>query len=133
MKQLLFLTLALILTGCTSINVSHEGGHTMVDIANTGWYLFNIIPLASGDPDTPEDDYTCNFFDDTVNLEGNMKLLAYAIRQNNALGAKEIISYVTEENILFILAKHRVLRTSAELIPQTELIPDTSPCESALP
>ncbi len=108
--------LTLFCAGCSSVRISHEGGHTMADIANSGWFLFNVIPLASGNPAKPGNSFTCSLFSDTVTMSSNMQLLNYALEQENAVAAKDIVSYVTEENILFIVAKHKVLRTSAELV-----------------
>ena len=70
-------------TGCTSVNVSHEGGRTLVDISNSGWLLLNFIPLASGCPEHPLAHH-CKLFQNSVTLENNMKLLDYAVRREGA-------------------------------------------------
>ncbi len=141
MKKFLLISLAALLAGCTSVHMSNEGGHTMVDISNSGWFLFSLLPIASGDPLQPDNAHTCDFFDNTVTLENNMKLLDYAIESNGALHAKDIVSYVTEETILFVVAKHRVYHTSAELVmPRKPIIQQiinpfvsTNSCESVNP
>lgn len=120
MKRLLPLLAALALaSGCASVRVSSEGGHTMVDITNTGWYFLNVIPIASGDPNNPNG-HSCQFFQPTVTIENNMKLLDYAMRKHDARDFSELVSYTTDESVLFFLFKRHACHTSAELIlPET--------------
>ena len=118
MKRIVLLMAALAFGGCSSVHVSHTGKE-MVIIENTGWYLFNLIPVASGDPENPNG-HTCRIFSDTVTLESNMKLLDYAMEQENAVGVRDLTSFTTEEYVLIILLKRYVYHTSAELIKATE-------------
>ena len=115
-------------TGCTAVDVSHEGGHTLVDISNSGWLLLNFIPLASGCHEHPDARH-CKLFQNSVTLENNMKLLDYALRREGASGFGEIVSYTSDESIFVILLKHHVCHTSAELVfdPDRDL---TMPNES---
>lgn len=106
---------ALLLAGCASVRISSKGDRTMVDINNTGWYLLNLIPLASGDPHDPNG-CSCMLFRRTVTLENNMKLLDYAVRKTGADSFGSVVSYTTDESVLFILLKRHVCHTSAELI-----------------
>ncbi len=108
---------ALLLAGCASVRISSKGDRTMVDINNTGWYLLNLIPLASGDPHDPNG-CSCMLFRRTVTLENNMKLLDYAVRKTGADSFGSVVSYTTDESVLFILLKRHVCHTSAELILQ---------------
>lgn len=108
---------ALLLAGCASVRISSKGDRTMVDINNTGWYLLNLIPLASGDPHDPNG-CSCMLFRRTVTLENNMKLLDYAVRKTGAESFGSVVSYTTDESVLFILLKRHVCHTSAELILQ---------------
>lgn len=118
MKRLALLVLFAALGGCASVNICSEGGRTMVDIQNTGWYLFNFIPLASGSPDNPNG-HTCKLFRQTTTLESNMRLLDYALHQNGGYsGYDNLVSYTTDENILFILFKRLAYHSSAELIKE---------------
>lgn len=117
MKPILIALLAAT-CGCASVHMCSEGGRTMVDIQNTGWYLFNFIPLASGNPDDPNG-HTCKLFRQTTTVENNMKLLDYAIRQDGGYaGYRNLVSYTTDENVLFILFKRLACHTSAELIKE---------------
>lgn len=57
------------LSGCFSIEKAREPGNkTQVIASNYGWYLFDWIPLVSGDPD---DDWIipCTFFRDRVKMD----------------------------------------------------------------
>ena len=75
MKKLLAAALfAALFSGCSSIKICDVGGHTIAVVENSGWYLFDCIPLASGNPDNPNG-HMCRFFTNTVTLENNMKLL----------------------------------------------------------
>lgn len=129
MRGIAILLLSAGLTGCASINlcsdfqgVRVEDGHepvATVEIANSGWYLFNCLPLGSGDPDHP--DGGCRLFTDTVTLDNNLKVLAHALATTGAGGFCNLTSRVTEENYFFILVKHRIYRTSAVLLKKEEM------------
>jgi len=106
---------AALLSGCASVRICEQGDRTMVDITNTGWYLLNLIPLASGDPHDPNG-CSCMMFRRTVTLENNVKLLDYAVRKTGAESFGSVVSYTTDESVLFFLLKRHVCHTSAELI-----------------
>lgn len=120
MKRLVpLLALLLAFGGCASVNLCSVGGRTMADIENTGWYLFNFIPLASGNPERPNAN-SCKLFQETTTLESNMRLLDYAMRKDGGYtGYRNLVSYTTDENILLILFKRRACHTSAELFKET--------------
>lgn len=138
MKRVLFLalaTLGLMTTGCATAKFSQVGGHTIADVRNTGWYLFNLIPVASGNPKRPNG-MGCKIFSRTVTLENNLRMLDYAMREyiddpaqlaNARYG--EVVSYTTDESVLFFLLKRHTCHTSAELI----LNPPEPKCESQNP
>ena len=52
MKSAAIAALAALLAGCSTVTVSRNGS-TMVNIENSGWYLLNFIPIASGNPASP--------------------------------------------------------------------------------
>ena len=123
MKRIAFLAaLVLLLGGCTSVEISHKG-RNMVEIRNTGWSLFHFIPIASGDPEYPNA-LMCTFLRNTVTLENNMKMLGVAMKDENALSVRDLISYTTDENVFLILLRRRTYHTSAQMIypenPETE-------------
>ncbi len=115
MKRLAAIAAAMALAGCASVRISHEGDRSVVDIVNTGWYLFNVIPLASGNPHDPNG-CSCKLFRRTVTLENNMKLLDYAMRKEGADSFGDLVSYTTDESVLFFLFKRHACHSSAELI-----------------
>ena len=116
MKKIFAAALAAALAaGCASISISSKGGHTMAVVENSGWYLFNAIPIASGDPDNP-DCASFSIFGDTVTLENNVKLLERARKEQGAASYKDVVSYTTEESVFLILLKRYYYHTSAELV-----------------
>lgn len=120
MRRFLLGTLfAALLSGCATYTTTSVGGRTTVAVQNTGWYLFNFIPLASGNPERPNAN-SCKLFQETTTLESNMRLLDYAMRKDGGYtGYRNLVSYTTDENILLILFKRRACHTSAELFKET--------------
>lgn len=114
---MLAIAAAALASGCASVRISHEGGRTVADIVNTGWYLFNVIPIASGNPNDPNG-CSCRLFRRTVTLENNMKLLDYAMRKEGANGFGDLVSYTTDESVLFFFFKRHACHSSAELLKQ---------------
>ena len=117
MKRLLPLVAAAatLLSGCATVYYSDEGGKSTVEICNRGWYLLNLIPLASGDPDAPND-CKCRMFTQTTTLANNVRMLDWAATERNVTGVKDVTTFTTDESVLFILFKRHTIHTSAELI-----------------
>lgn len=115
MRLALLAFLALALCGCASVEYCNEGGRHLVDVSNSGWYLFNFIPVASGNPDAPNEQ-SCVFFKETATLENNVKMLDFAATARNARSIRSLKSSWTDESILIILLKRHVIHTSAELV-----------------
>ena len=114
------LAASLILGGCTAVRVCHVG-KSMVDVENNGWFLFDIIPLASGDTEHPESKI-CRLFQNSVTLENNIDLIDYAVKREGAAGVRDLVSYASDEYVLFFLLKRHSMHTSAVLVmPETEL------------
>jgi len=101
-------------TGCTSVSVCNQG-KDMVVIQNSGFFFLCLFPLFSGDPDYPNQQ-VCNWFDDTVKLETNIRLLNEEIAKQGALGAKNIVSHKEDDVYYYLVFKRKIYRTSAELI-----------------
>lgn len=112
-KAILVAALALA-GGCATINMSSVG-KVMVDVENTNWLLFNFIPIASGNPEKPNEN-DCRFFCNTVDLENNIEMLDFAVQKYGAVGVRDIVSYSSDEYVLFVLLKHHSMHTSAELV-----------------
>lgn len=117
MKKTIFIIAAACaagLSGCASVDVATEG-NDMVVVQNSVGYLFRFIPLFSGDPDYPNRE-VCNWFEDTVSLKTNIRLLDEEAEKQHASGYRNLVSSTYDESVLLILFKRKVLRTSAELI-----------------
>ena len=100
--------------GCSTVRVCHEGGHSMCIIENSGWKIFNLIPIASGNPDRPNEN-SCKLLRNTVTLESNMKMLDWTMRKYGASGVRNLTSHMTDEQVLIMLFKRYTYHTSAEL------------------
>ena len=126
MKKMRLLTAALILcVGCATINTADdyhgmgiENGETpleTVEIENTGWLLFQFIPIGSGDPRYPNKK-TCRLFRNTVTLQNNLNILEGEMERVGAKRVANLSSRKTNESILFILFTRRAYHTSAVLL-----------------
>ena len=100
--------------GCASVSVCDKGAD-MVSIQNSGCFLFYCIPLFTGDPDYPNQQ-VCNWFENTVKLGTNVRLLDEVATERGAIGYRNVVSHRDDEPILFLLLKRKVYRTSAELV-----------------
>ena len=108
------LAAALALSGCAEVNVCRVGA-TMVDAEISGWYLFNCIPLASGNPAKPNS-FSCRPFRADVTIENNMKLLEWAMREEDAADMTDVVSYETDEQVGIILLQRHAVHSSARLV-----------------
>ena len=107
---------ALLCSGCAIVKTSSEGGREMVAIENSCWYLLNCIPLASGNPEAPnERDF--KFGVKTMTLDNNMRMLEAEMTRRGYTRYRDLVSYTADESYLVILLKRRSLYTSAELRP----------------
>lgn len=112
-------------TGCTTVQYSTvyngvkvDNGRTplaTVEIENSGWFLLGFIPLASGDPNHPGK-CSCRFFQNTVTLENNFKVLERTVDESGADAVANLTSHWTDESAFVILLKRRAYHTSAVLL-----------------
>lgn len=86
----------------------------MVNISNSGWYLFNFIPIASGNPEKVNAN-SCCLFSDTTTLGNNIDILENIMAKSGAKGVNSIKSYWSDECFLVIFLKRYVIHTSVEL------------------
>lgn len=119
MKRLVAIFACALLGGCATVTVSRDGA-TMVNIENTGWYLLNFIPIASGNPNRPNS-CTTRLFSKTVTLENNVKMLDKAIRDEGAVAVRDINSFTVDEHILLILLKRHSYHTSAQMLMKEDM------------
>ena len=108
-----------LLGGCATVTVSRDGA-TMVNIENSGWYLLNFIPIASGNPARPNS-CTTRLFSKTVTLENNVKMLDKVIRDEGAVAVRDINSFTIDEHVLLILLKRHAYHTSAQLLMKEDM------------
>ena len=119
MKRMALILMCALLGGCATVTVSREGG-TMVNIENSGWYLLNFIPIASGNPARPNS-CTTRLFSKTVTLENNVKMLDKVIRDEGAVAVRDINSFTIDEHVLLILLKRHAYHTSAQLLMKEDM------------
>ena len=114
MKRALGLILLSALCGCCSAKICTEGGKDMVKVENESFRFLGRFSIWSGDPEYPNQQVTL-WFCDSLLLDVNMMLLDDAMRKNGYTSVKNISTYKTRENILFLFSRNK-LHTSAELI-----------------
>ena len=119
MKRLAAILAVALLGGCATVTVSRDGA-TMVNIENSGWYLLNFIPIASGNPARPNS-CTTRLFSKTVTLENNVKMLDKVIRDEGAVAVRDINSFTIDEHVLLILLKRHAYHTSAQLLMKEDM------------
>ena len=119
MKRVAIILACALLGGCATVTVSRDGA-TMVNIENSGWYLLNFIPLASGNPARPNS-CTTRLFSKTVTLENNVKMLDKVIRDEGAVAVRDINSFTIDEHVLLILLKRHAYHTSAQLLMKEDM------------
>ena len=119
MKRFAAILMCALLGGCATVTVSRDGA-TMVNIENSGWYLLNFIPIASGNPARPNS-CTTRLFSKTVTLENNVKMLDKAIRDEGAVAVRDINSFTIDEHVLLILLKRHAYHTSAQLLMKEDM------------
>lgn len=122
----LFALLAVIaVSGCATITTAHnyhgvnvEGGEIPIEsvvIENTGWKLFDFIPIGGGNPERPNR-CSCCFFEDTTTLQNNLDMLE---REMKSVGATRIVnlsSRTIDETVFILLLTRTACRTSAVLL-----------------
>ena len=119
MKSAAIAALAARLAGCSTVTVSRNGS-TMVNIENSGWYLLNFIPIASGNPASPNS-FSTRLFSKTVTLENNVKMLDKVIADEGAVAIRDLNSFTIDEHILLILFKRHAYHTSAQLLMEKDI------------
>ena len=119
MKRFAIILACALLGGCATVTVSRDGA-TMVNIENSGWYLLNFIPIASGNPARPNS-CTTRLFSKTVTLENNVKMLDKVIREEGAVAVRDINSFTIDEHVLLILLKRHAYHTSAQLLMKEDM------------
>ena len=114
MRKAILLALLAALCGCCSVEICKDGGRDMVKVENESFRLFGCFSIWSGDPEYPNRQVTL-WFCDSLLLDVNMMLLDDAMKKNGYTSFRNITTYKTSEDILFLFSRKK-LHTSAELI-----------------
>lgn len=125
MRPAAALAAALLASGCLTSEVSHapdgvpgDGGeeHMMtVEIENTGWFLFDCIPIACGNPGGL-DKCSTSVFSDTLSLQTNIDALGRILEREGAYSIGTLASHEESEYVLIFLLSRRAVHTSATLM-----------------
>ena len=119
------LMFAAVCAGCASVvstgnhhDIKAEGNEAPVKtvmIENTGWLLFNVIPICSGEPKKPN---RCSFriFEDSTTLQNNLDMLEQEMKRTGATRIANLYSKTLDESIFFLLLTRTACRTSAVLL-----------------
>ena len=129
MRRILLLSLAALVCGCATVKrldgsrctPPGEGCEPVsaVHIMNTNWLLLSLIPIASGDPQRPNED-TCRWFYDTVTLQNQMSMLESDVRRAGASRAENVFTVSTNESVFMFLLQREKMHTSAVLVKDVE-------------
>mgnify|MGYP003318464295 FL=1 len=114
MKRIVLLLLAAALAGCCTVKISKENGRDMVEVKNCGWKFLGLLAIATGNPEEPNNE-CCLLFTDSLFLDVNMMLLDNAMKKYGYRSFRNISTYTTRENALFIFSR-QAYHTSAELV-----------------
>ena len=86
-----------------------------VQVMNSSWSLLCLLPLASGDVDSP-DCVSCRPFRDSVNVENQVKMIEDEARRCGAARATHVVTYEDDEDVYLLLLLRRKIHTSAVLV-----------------
>jgi len=116
---------ATLVSGCATITalpandvVKTVGGREVVEsvtVENTGWYFLGFLPVATGNPERPNE-VSSRWFRDTLRLEGQMAMLEKESRRVGARAVANLFTSESDEAILFFLFLRQTLHTSAVLV-----------------
>ena len=113
------------MAGCATITTAHnyhgvnvEGGEVPIEsvvIENTGWKIFDLIPIGGGDPQRPNS-CSCRLFEDTTTLQNNLDMLEREMRRVGATRIRNLSSKTAYESLFLLLFTRTACRTSAVLL-----------------
>ena len=86
-----------------------------VQVMNSSWLLLCLLPLASGDVDSP-DEVSCRPFRDSVSLENQIKMIEAEAEKCGASRAMHVVTYEGDEDVFLLLLLRRKIHTSAVLV-----------------
>lgn len=86
-----------------------------VEVRNTGWFLFDCIPLICGDPEAP-DEVATRLFTDTLTLQSNLDVLGKIVAKNDGYRLGSVTSHEEGEGFLVFIVTRRSCHTAATLM-----------------
>ena len=123
--RLIALLSAFAMAGCATVTTAHnyhgvnvEGGEVPIEsvvIENTGWKIFDLIPIGGGNPERPNS-CSCRFFEDTTTLQNNLDMLEGEMKSVGATRIVNLSSRKIDESVFILLLTRTACRTSAVLL-----------------
>ena len=123
--RLVALLSVLAMAGCATITTPHnyhgvnvEGGEVPIEsvvIENTGWKIFDLIPIGGGDPQRPNS-CSCRLFEDTTTLQNNLDMLDKEMKSVGATRIVNLCNRKIDESVFILLLTRTARRTSAVLL-----------------
>lgn len=101
-------------TGCASVDVYHEDDRTICEVSDTSWYLLDVLPIASGDTDRPNE-RACRYLTDTVSATNNLRLIDWARRNECADEIGPVQNRWDAIHVVPYMLQRYTLKTDAEL------------------
>ena len=87
----------------------------VVEISNACLLLLSFLPIASGDPQSPNS-WGCTWFEDTTTVENQMRMLEAEASRIGATRAVDMKTLRTDESLLLFLLQREKIHTSAVLV-----------------
>lgn len=87
----------------------------VVEISNACLLLLSFLPIASGDPQSPNS-WGCTWFEDTTTVENQMRMLEAEASRIGATRAVDVTTLRTDESLFFFLLQREKIHTSAVLV-----------------
>lgn len=87
----------------------------VVEISNACLLLLSFLPIASGDPQSPNS-WGCTWFEDTTTVENQMRMLEAEASRIGATRAVDMTTLRTDESLFFFLLQREKIHTSAVLV-----------------
>ena len=117
--------LATAFAGCTTTltrlpvpkGLEADGLHPIetVEVSNAALLFFSLLPIASGDPKSPNGG-DVRWFEETTTLENQMKMLEAEAARVGATRAVNVQTLQTDESFLVFILKREKIHTSAVLV-----------------
>ena len=87
----------------------------VVEISNACLLLLSFLPIASGDPQSPNSGGSC-WFKDTTTVANQMRMLEAEASRIGATRAVDMKTLRTDESLLLFLLQREKIHTSAVLV-----------------